>query len=162
MAMLRRSSNPTLLIQARQLLLGAAQQQQQQQQQQMAAALLFQQQQPRLITTSSAAAFDGGRGFSGSNHYVPIRPPPNWGIRCGLCLRLSARASFAAAAVAAAAAAPATHAHNYQNNNPYKQQPTSIVPEKTAFVVERFGKFNKVLGSGLHFLIPMVSEWSCF
>ena len=82
MAMLRRSANPTLLIQARQLLLGAAQQQHE-----LAAsrAALFQQQQPRLITTSSAAAFDGGRGFSGSNHYVPIRPPPNWGIRC-VCL----------------------------------------------------------------------------
>lgn len=29
-----------------------------------------------------------------------------------------------------------------------------IVPEKTAFVVERFGRFNRVLSPGLHFLIP--------
>jgi len=29
------------------------------------------------------------------------------------------------------------------------------VPEKTAYLVERFGRFSRVLGSGLHFLIPM-------
>eukprot|EP00877_Chromochloris_zofingiensis_P003098 jgi/Chrzof1/1278/Cz10g00090.t1 len=33
-----------------------------------------------------------------------------------------------------------------------------IVPEKTAYVIERFGKFNRVLGSGLHFLIPLVDR----
>lgn len=33
-----------------------------------------------------------------------------------------------------------------------------IVPEKQAMVVERFGKFAKILGSGLHFLIPGVSR----
>jgi hypothetical protein len=33
---------------------------------------------------------------------------------------------------------------------------TRIVPEKTAFVVERFGRFHKVLNSGLRFLIPLV------
>jgi len=32
-----------------------------------------------------------------------------------------------------------------------------IVPEKTAFVVERFGKFNKTLTPGIHILIPFVS-----
>ena len=31
-----------------------------------------------------------------------------------------------------------------------------IVPERTAFVVERFGKFNRVLDSGIHILIPLV------
>jgi regulator of protease activity HflC (stomatin/prohibitin superfamily) len=31
-----------------------------------------------------------------------------------------------------------------------------IVPEKTTFVIERFGKFNKILDSGLHLLIPLV------
>jgi len=31
-----------------------------------------------------------------------------------------------------------------------------IVPEKTAYVVERFGKYHSTLGAGLHFLLPVV------
>ena len=34
-----------------------------------------------------------------------------------------------------------------------------IVPEKTAYVVERFGKFNKTLSPGIHLLIPFVRAW---
>lgn len=33
-----------------------------------------------------------------------------------------------------------------------------VVPEKTAYVVERFGKFNRILDAGLHFLIPVVDR----
>ncbi|GBF97665.1 hypothetical protein Rsub_09723 [Raphidocelis subcapitata] len=34
----------------------------------------------------------------------------------------------------------------------------TIVPERCAYVIERFGRFHKVLGSGLHILIPGVDR----
>jgi SPFH domain / Band 7 family len=36
-----------------------------------------------------------------------------------------------------------------------------IVPERTAFVIERFGKYAKTLQPGLHLLIPIVSTMGC-
>ena len=36
-----------------------------------------------------------------------------------------------------------------------------IVPERTAFVIERFGKYAKTLQPGLHLLIPVVGMMTC-
>ncbi len=33
-----------------------------------------------------------------------------------------------------------------------------VVPEKAAYVIERFGRFQGTLEAGLHFLIPFVSN----
>lgn len=33
-----------------------------------------------------------------------------------------------------------------------------IVPQQSAYVIERFGKFRKVLTAGLHFLVPLVDR----
>lgn len=33
-----------------------------------------------------------------------------------------------------------------------------VVPEQSAWVVERFGRFSQVLAPGLHFLIPLVDK----
>ena len=31
-----------------------------------------------------------------------------------------------------------------------------VVPQQTAYIVERFGKFQKIMDPGLNFLIPLV------
>ena len=36
----------------------------------------------------------------------------------------------------------------------------AIVPEREAFIVERLGKFTKILSSGIHFIIPVVDRVS--
>jgi hypothetical protein len=55
---------------------------------------------------------------------------------------------------------------NYMDNDSYLIPPPTnigilIVPEKAAYVIERFGKYHGTLGSGLHFLVPFVRIF-CF
>ena len=35
-----------------------------------------------------------------------------------------------------------------------------VVPQQIAWVIERLGKFQKVLDPGIHFLVPLVSWFS--
>ena len=37
-------------------------------------------------------------------------------------------------------------------------QSIKIIPQKTAFIIERFGKYNVTMEAGLHFLIPIIDK----
>lgn len=43
-------------------------------------------------------------------------------------------------------------------STPLQNTVLRIVPQQTAFVVERFGKYSRTLTPGLHVLIPVVSQ----
>jgi hypothetical protein len=51
-----------------------------------------------------------------------------------------------------------THARSLTRTRHRPAPPPRFVPEKQAYVIERFGKFSKTLDSGLHFLIPGVDR----
>ena len=50
-----------------------------------------------------------------------------------------------------------THPHTHTPTRPSTLH-TSIVPEQTALVVERFGKYTATLNPGIHLLIPLVDR----
>lgn len=71
-------------------------------------------------------------------------------------------AAFTTLAVAAAGFSPSLNTpvdpSFLQRRIPPNNFGVRIVPEKTAYVVERFGKFNKTLSPGIHILIPFVDR----
>ena len=73
-----------------------------------------------------------GRSYSTTvtpEEFTPIRPPVNFGVRYKCLILIENEVCC-----------------------------VRVVPEKKAFVVERFGRFLRVLDSGLHFLIPVVRQ----
>jgi hypothetical protein len=42
--------------------------------------------------------------------------------------------------------------------SPPKNWGIHIVPERSAFVIKKFGKYFKTLGLGIHFIIPFVEK----
>ena len=56
-----------------------------------------------------------------------------------------------------AAVTHAVHPQPLKRDTNHSGAARRIVPEQTAFVVERFGRYKKTLSPGIHILIPVVS-----
>ncbi|CDR95604.1 stomatin-like protein, putative [Babesia bigemina] len=75
--------------------------------------------------------------------------------------RLVARAPFAQAASSPAGARHLTTV-NYMREKAGKRSHFGfvIVPQQTVYVVERFGKFSRTIGAGVHILLPLIDRIS--
>lgn len=88
----------------------------------------------------------------------------SWHVHGGLAAQAlpTLTAAFHASTIASAGFSPSLNTpvdpSFLQRRLPPNNYGVRIVPEKTAYVVERFGKFNKTLTPGIHILIPFVDR----